>query len=190
MAWKASASFTGGSGQMAVIGELLHCKCNAAIPHIDVGTDVFAFRDDREDVARIQVKTAPGRRYRNGQGYSARFGVPLVQLKRTDEPPLFYIFAVRLDDGRGMFVVVGRSRLQELWNEGCGSTNEKSGDLDLHIQFRPAAEVTGNGADQASIEPKLQAFCGRFDLTGFINAWESLPPLKPIQEINLDQPQG
>ena len=41
-----SATFTGGSGQMAVMGELLHRKCNAAIPHVDVGTDVFAFKDD------------------------------------------------------------------------------------------------------------------------------------------------
>ena len=101
MAWKgnSSASFTGGSGQLAVMGELLHRGCNAAVPHIDVGTDVFAFRDDREDVARIQVKTAPGEPYRKKPGYRARFGVPMAQLKRTDEPTLFYAFAVRLDSG-------------------------------------------------------------------------------------------
>ena len=45
MAWGKKASFTGGSGQMAVMGELLHRKCNAAIPHVDIGMDVFEFRN-------------------------------------------------------------------------------------------------------------------------------------------------
>ena len=52
---------------MAVIAELLHRRCNAAIPHVDIGMDVFAFRDDREDVARIQVKTAPETPYRKAE---------------------------------------------------------------------------------------------------------------------------
>jgi hypothetical protein len=70
MAWKqdSGASFSGGRGQMAVIAELLHRRCNATVPHVDVGTDVFAFRDDREDVARIQVKTEAGKRYKTGGG--------------------------------------------------------------------------------------------------------------------------
>jgi hypothetical protein len=82
MAWKdkSSATFTGASGQMAVIGELLQRGCNAAIPQVDVGTDVFAFRDDGEDVARIQVKTARAKWRKKGRGYSATFGVPMAKL--------------------------------------------------------------------------------------------------------------
>jgi hypothetical protein len=192
MAWKgnSSASFTGGSGQLAVMGELLHRGCNAAVPHIDVGTDVFAFRDDREDVARIQVKTAPGEPYRKKPGYRARFGVPMAQLKRTDEPTLFYAFAVRLDSGWGRFVVISRAKLQELWNNGCGSENKRSGDLELHIQFRPIDRANEDGAKEASDEPSWNAQCGEFDLTVFINAWESLPSLKPIQEVNPENPQA
>jgi hypothetical protein len=192
MAWKgnSSAGFTGGSGQMAVMGELLHRKCNAAIPHVDVGTDVFAFRDDREDVARIQVKTAPGKPYKDGQGYSAKFGVPMAQLRRTDEPPLFYTLAVRLDNGWGSFIVISRTKLQELWNEGCGSENGKSGDLELNIQFRPVETAEGNGGEKAGNESNLKAFCGEFNLSDFMNAWESLPPLKLIQEINPELPQA
>lgn len=188
MAWKnkSSASFTGGSGQMAVMGELLHRKCNAAIPHIDVGTDLFAFRDDREDVARIQVKTTTGKQYKNGYGDSARFGVPMLQLERTDSPPLFYALAVRLDNGWGSFVVISRAKLQELWNKGCGSENPKSGDLELHIQFRPQNESVRNEGEEASME----AHCGEFDLTVFMNAWESLPPLKPLAEINPELSQA
>ena len=84
--------------------------------YVDIGMDVFAFRDDREDVSRIQVKTAPGKRYKNGGGYHAKFGVPMAQLRRPDNPPLFYALAVRLAAGWGTFVVIGRAELQELWN--------------------------------------------------------------------------
>jgi hypothetical protein len=59
--------YTGRSGQMAVMAELLFRLCNAAIPEVDAGTDVFAFQDEREEVARVQVKTAQGERYRRGR---------------------------------------------------------------------------------------------------------------------------
>jgi hypothetical protein len=184
MAWKdkASASYTGGSGQMAVMGELLYRKCNAAIPHIDVGTDVFAFRDDREAVARIQVKTAYGERHKKGRGFSARFGVPMGQLGRLDDPPLFYALAVRLDDGWGAFIVVSRTNLQELWNDGCGSENAKSGDLELHIRFHRAEDSEGAAPHESRGAAGLRASCGRFDLTRHLNAWESLPPLMPLAD--------
>ena len=82
------------------------------------------------------------------------------QLKRTDAPPLFYALAVRLDNGWGSFIVISRAKLQELWNDGCGSENEKSGDLELHIQFRPArkeerrGKKTGTTAE-ASVESSI-----------------------------------
>ncbi|MGH7172129.1 MAG: hypothetical protein ACRELG_17785 [Gemmataceae bacterium] len=192
MAWKdkSSAVFTGGSGQMAVMGELLHRKCNAAIPHVDVGMDVFAFRDDRKEIARIQVKTAPAKRYKNEQGYRAKFGVPIAQLGRTDVPPLFYALAVRLDSGWGGFIVIGRAKLKKLWDEGCGSENGKSGDLELYIRFRPAKEAEVPRDEETSSEPNLQAHCGEFDLTDFVNAWESLPPLKPREENDPELPQA
>lgn len=131
------ATFTGGSGQMAVMAELLHRKCNAAIPRVDVGTDLFAFRDEREDVARIQVKTARARQYKDGQGYNAKFGVPMVQLRRLDNPPLFYALAVRLDNGWATFVVISRAELKALWDQGCGSENSKSGDWNCTFSFGP-----------------------------------------------------
>jgi hypothetical protein len=45
--------YTGRSGQMAVMAELLDRECNVAVPEIDVGEDVFAFRDGEEAIARI-----------------------------------------------------------------------------------------------------------------------------------------
>jgi hypothetical protein len=185
MAWKnkSGATYTGGSGQMAVIAELLHRKCNAAIPYVDVGMDVFAFLDDREEVARIQVKTAPGTRYKNGEGYHAKFGVPMAQLKRTDDPPLFYALAVRLDNGWGCFIVISRVKLRKLWDDGCGSENERSGDLELYIRFRRHEGEAGG--DEAENEHELKASCDDFDLTDYKDAWESLPPLKPPVPIDL-----
>ena len=128
---------------MAVMGELLHRKCNAAIPLVDVGTDVFAFRDDREEVARIQVKTATAKPD-NTMGYSADFRIPIDQLERTDAPELFYALAVRLDDRWGNFVVISRARLREFREEGCGA-EVKSGKpskfvLKLNMSFRQANE--------------------------------------------------
>jgi hypothetical protein len=184
MAWKqdSGASFSGGSGQMAVIAELLHRRCNAAVPHVDVGTDVFAFRDDREDVARIQVKTEAGKRYKTGGGFHAKFGVPMAQLRRKDVPPLFFALVVRLDDGWAAFLIIGRAILKGLWDQGLGSENSKSGDLELHVQFRPEEDVEDV---QGGPGPKLTAKCGTdktkvFDLSEYLNAWETLPPLRPL----------
>jgi hypothetical protein len=187
MAWKknASAAYSGGSGQMAVMGELLHRKCNAAIPQVDVGTDVFALRDDREEVARIQVKTAPGTLYKKGKGYHAKFGIPMAQLRRTDVPQLFYALAVRLDNGWGSFIVISRGKLNELWNDGLGLENHKSGDLELYVQFRPA-EPEEAGAEGAEDEQGLKALCNDFDLSNYVNAWASLPPLKSPSAIDRD----
>jgi len=189
MAWKnkSSATFSGGSGQMAVIGELLHRKCNAAVPHVDVGTDVFAFRDDREDVARVQVKTSPGVRYRNGGGYHAKFGIPMVQLSRADALPLFYALAVRLGHRWGSFIVIGRAKLEALWDDGLGSENRRSGDLELYIQFRAVEEEDRAGRMATEGEPKLRARCGRFDLSDYIDAWETLPPLRSRIGTDIDE---
>lgn len=183
------AIFTGGSGQMAVMAELLHRKCNAAIHHVDVGTDLFAFRDEREDVARIQVKTARAKPYKDGQGYNAKFGVPMRQLERIDSPPLFYALAVRLDDGWANFIVISRAELKELWDQGCGYENSKSGDLELYLQFRPDERDAPAAGDQAINSARLTIRCGEFDLSDYINAWESLPPLKPLPSLHAEPPQ-
>ena len=84
--------FIGRAAQLAVMAELLRLRCNAAIPEVDLGTDVFVFKDDREEVVRLQVKacTVP-HAYADGSGYSARFALPMKQFDRPDDrPPLYY----------------------------------------------------------------------------------------------------
>ncbi len=175
-----SEAFTGGSGQMVVMAELLHRKCNAAVPIVDIGTDVFAFLDHREEVARIQVKTAKAKPYKKRKGYSADFRIPIDQLKRTDSPSLFYALAVRLDDRWEKILLISRARLQQLREESVGTDiqNKRTGKLELrlYIQFRQTDQP-----DEEQAEPKerIEAFCGETELTEFVDAWESLPPLKP-----------
>ena len=111
-------SFTGRAAQLAVMAELLRLRCNAAIPEVDLGTDVFVFKDDREEVVRLQVKacTVP-LIYADGSGYSAKFALPMKQFRRLDDrPPLYYALAVLRDDRWVDFLVVSRARLQSYYN--------------------------------------------------------------------------
>jgi hypothetical protein len=155
---------TGHSGQQAVMAELLFRRCNVARPEVDVGQDVFAFHDEREDVARIQVKTAQATAYKRQGGYSARFTITMKQLDRPDKPPLFYVLAVRLDNRWIDFVVISRTQLVELWNgdRPFGFDNLASGELELYVQFRPDS-----------------VRCGDVELREYRNAWGRLPPLRP-----------
>jgi len=166
---------TGYSGQMAVMSELLFRKCNAATPVIDVGLDVFAFRDDREEVARIQVKSAQGTPYKRGGGYRGQFNVAMRQLGATDEPPLLYTLAMRLAEQWVSFLVISRRRLKEYWsgNRPFGIENHRSGDLALNIIYRPDADHPET----------LRVRCGEVELDGYFNAWEQLPPLRPIPDV-------
>jgi hypothetical protein len=160
--------YTGHSGQMAVMAELLFRQCNVAVPDVDYGTDVFAFRDDREDVARVQVKTAQGKRYVKGKGYRAQFGIPMKQLGLPDSPPLYYALAVRLDGQWVDFIVISRERLAKFWDDEArfSTENHASGDLVITVRFR---------LDRVT--------CGEVDLTEFRNAWDQLPPLCPPQPL-------
>jgi hypothetical protein len=164
--------YTGHSGQMAVLAELLARQCNAATPVVDVGMDVFAFHDEREEVARVQVKTEQGTKYRAGGGHSAKFRIPLKQLERPDKPPLYYALAVRLEGRYVDFLVIGRARLNELWN-GPQRFGARDGDnLVLHVQFRETV------------------ICGEVELTEHRSAWHLLPPLQPLPVVKEVAEQG
>jgi hypothetical protein len=154
-------TYTGHSGQNAVKAELLHRLCNVAVPEVDVGEDVLAFRDGDEAVLRLQVKTANARRLKTEAGYTAQFSVPLGHLRRRDKPPLYYVFAVRLEDTWSDFLIVRRTALDDLRVlEGFGTPNE--GALKFTLSFR---------SDDVR--------CGGISLQAYRNAWETLPPLGP-----------
>ena len=161
-------SFTGRAAQLAVMAELLWLRCNVAIPEVDLGTDVFVFKDDREEVVRLQVKacTVPYI-YADGSGYSAKFALPLNQFHRMDDrPELYYALAVLRDDKWIDFLVVSRARLQSYYGTSkFGSVDRANDVLIITVEFREAVECSGQV------------------LTDCRNAWKSLPPLQPIPTL-------
>jgi hypothetical protein len=162
-------TFTGRAAQLAVISQLLNLRCNAAIPEVDLGTDVFAFKDDREEVVRIQVKacTKPYP-YADGTGYSAVFTLPIRQLKRLDDrPPLYYALAVMRDGNWSDFLVVSRVKLREYYDDAkpFGSLDQVNEELRITVAFRDKVECSGR------------------DLTECRNAWNSLPPLRETPDL-------
>ena len=164
-------SFIGRAAQMAVMAELLQLHCNVAIPEVDLGTDVFVFKDDREEVVRLQVKacTVP-RIYLDGSGFSAKFSLPMRQIRRgEDRPPLYYALAVLRDRKWADFIVVSRSVLFAYYNgsERFGYFDQTNDDLVLTIGFRD------------------QVKCSKQDLTKYRNAWTLLPPLQPKLDLGL-----
>jgi hypothetical protein len=170
-------SFTGRAAQLAVVAELLRLRCNAAIPEVDLGTDVFVFKDDREAVVRLQVKacTVP-HAYADGSGYSAKFALPMKQFEHLDDyPPLYYVLAVLRNERWADFLVVSRARLQSYYNgnKPFGSLNKKNNNLEITVEFRAKVE------------------CSEQDLTDCRNTWRSLPPLQtapgsePVVQVEL-----
>jgi hypothetical protein len=151
------------------MAELLQRECNAAIPEVDLGTDVFAFKDDREEVARIQVKTNSNpHEYKDGSGYSAKFAIPLKQLEHPDDrPALYYALAVRLKGNWTDFLVISRTNLREFYegDQPFGYVNRQTGDLEITVEFRAAVMCSGQ------------------NLTEYRNAWDKLPPLQPPPQV-------
>lgn len=101
-------SHLGRAGQLAVMAELLARGWNVAIPEVDVGDDVFVAKDDGTRLTRVQVKTATP--VVTGDGLTAVFLLSREQLKKIEEVPLVYVFAVPVERS-WRFVVISRDDL-------------------------------------------------------------------------------
>jgi hypothetical protein len=157
-------TYTGQAGQMAVLAELLMRRCNVAVPIVDEGEDTFTFLTGRPNVTRIQVKTANAEALKAEGRYAARVSVPLGQLRSKAPTPLFYIFAIRLDDRWADFLLITRLQLKELNEEaGVGYVNERAGELQLYLSFGPGTVV-----------------CSGQDLQRYRNAWHLLPVVQAL----------
>jgi hypothetical protein len=168
-------TYTGHSGQLAVLAELLSWQCNVAVPQVDWGLDTFAFLDEEEAVTRLQIKTANGKAYKSQPGYSAQFDLPMKQLEAPDTPPLFYVLVARHRMQFADFLVLARKEVQGFLagSQPFGTENEKSGNLVLTIRFRP-----------------MEVLCGGVDLAPYRNAWERLPPLRPKAGVSVEKDQA
>ncbi len=164
---KNKRAYTGRSGQLVVMAELLAQGCNVAIPEIDIGEDIFAFQDGKRLVDRIQVKTATKVKRLKKGGYTAVVHVALGQLREVDEPPLYYVFPVRLERVWTDFVIISRPVLNDFHdNEGVGYEDSNAEELQLHLIFGANGELT----------------CSGKDLSAFRNTWHRLPVLAQGQQ--------
>jgi hypothetical protein len=158
-------TYTGKSGQMAVLAELLSRQCNVAVPEVGEGEDVLAFALDEPDVTRIQVKTANAERLKEEGRYAAKVSVPLEQLETRSRVELYYIFAIRVEDRWVDFILITRTLLHRLSSRGVGYLNRRAGELQLYLSFGPD-EVTCSGQNWQSSR----------------NAWSILPTIvEPAQ---------
>ena len=135
--------YLGRAGQLAVMSEFITRGWNAAVPEVDVGDDILVVRDADGSFSRVQVKSATStpRSY----GHSARFRVPLRQLRQPQTPELTYVFAARLNERWEEFVVVGRSELHDLHDlHGLGT--EAGGSVLLTLRFE-LKRLTCSGVD-------------------------------------------
>jgi hypothetical protein len=160
-------AYTGRSGQMAVMAELLDLGCNVAIPEVDVGSDLFAFQDDQEGVAHIQVKTARNTKsLAQAASYIGQIDVPMDQLKKPG-PALYYVFAMRLKGKWADFLIVERNHLNALRvakDIGTEYEDKRTCKLYLKLTFSfSAADVV----------------CSGESFQEHRNAWKNLPPLQP-----------
>ncbi len=166
-------TYFGHSGQTAVMAELLFRKCNVSKPDVDEGIDVFAFREDRPEVVRIQVKAAKAVAYKKDGGYCATFDIPMAQLRRQYDPPQFYALAANLKGKWESFLILSHADVVSYWNgeKPFGTENAASGNLVLYVQYRD------------------KVLCREVELTQHQGAWADLPPLKEKPPLRL-QEQG
>jgi hypothetical protein len=151
-------SYTGRAGQMAVLAELLSRGINIAVPEVDEGEDVLAFRIDSPVIARIQVKTATAEPLKEEGRYAARFSIPLEQTRSRANVTLLFIFAVRFRDSWSDFILISQEDIDDrLRNASVGYINRKAGELQLYLSFSPQA-----------------VRCSGQDWQTFRNAWEHL----------------
>jgi hypothetical protein len=160
-------AYTGRSGQMAVLAELLMRECNVAVPEVDVGDDVLAFSSGQTEVTRLQVKTANAEPLQQPGHYSARVSISLNQLNALDVPKLYYIFAVRLKEQWSDFVIIPRWNLNEQSEQGnLGYKNLAAQELQLYLSFGPETLL-----------------CSGTSLQGYQNAWHQLPMFRPVSVL-------
>ncbi len=159
-------AYTGRAGQQAFIAQVLLRFGNAAVPVVDVGTDVLVFSDALDLSARVQVKTAKLVAEADG-GHSAQFNLPLDQLMDEDVPSLYYALVTRDADTNTFpdVIIVPRGEVLRHWEgeKAFGTLDRKNKAAVLTVQLYHRVI--------------LGAVCGEVELTAYRNGWHLLPPL-------------
>lgn len=145
------------AAQTAVKSRLLGMGCNVAL--VEIGR-LLAFPDEQAGYTHIRVRAGTAVAAGQTGDYAAEVAVPLQELKEPS--PLFYVFPVCWQGRYADFMVISRSRLDELRLNNELGPEEWAADtgvpsLKLKFCFSPGAVV-----------------CGGVDLTAYRNAWRTL----------------
>lgn len=143
---RGAKQYIGRAGQLFVVSEFLLRNWNAAIPEVDVGDDVFVVRDKIGEFKRIQVKTINANSKKHG--CSAKFILPLNQLRTNIQPELVYFLVVRFDDKWYNYMIFERAKLNDLVEiNGLGTVNEKNNNFQVTFQFLKSGIVKASKVD-------------------------------------------
>jgi len=148
------AKFSSVSAELAVMSELAWHGYNVAQPAVDIGDDIYVYKEDTHELLRVQVKSAQERPHR----YYV-FVVRLDQLERQGDNRLFYAFAARHNDKeRWEFLVIPREALNLLRVRGrIGQVESADGaKFQLNIKF-----------DDDNVP-----FAGSTNMSEYFNKWE------------------
>jgi hypothetical protein len=124
--------YLGKAGHLAVMSEFLTRGWNVAIPEVDIGDDIFVVQDESGTLRRVQVKTSTSTVRLSS--FSAKFNVPLTQLKNITNILVHYVFVVRHNDQWTKPIIIRQDYLLDHWqNDNLGS--EYEGSLSLYFSY-------------------------------------------------------
>lgn len=124
--------YLGKAGHLNVMSEFLVRGWNVAIPEVDIGDDIFVVQDDIGKLQRVQVKTATSSARKNG--YSARFNLPMAQLRNITTNPIHYAFVVRYRNRWTVPIIIRQDNLLEHFEKDrIGSAHD--GVLNLYFSY-------------------------------------------------------
>jgi hypothetical protein len=171
--------YIGRAGHLATMSECLSRGWNVAIPEVDVGEDIFVVEDATSKMAKVQVKTATGKKITNG--FKAQFIIPKKQLTGINpkDSELRYVFVTRYKANWQPFIIMTRKELEDkhsIEHIGTISKNEKDIILTIYYSYDENNKVI-------KIECGSQkGYSGKGipkpELTSFMNMWEKFYPAR------------
>lgn len=163
--------YIGRAGHLACMAECLSRGWNVAIPEVDVGEDIFVVEDETSKLAKVQVKTATGKKM-NG-GFKAQFIIPLKQITddTTKGGQLRFIFVTRYEKEWQHFLILTRSELELQHLNNHLGTATKNGDVKLTLYYKiendNSVKIIGGTQKGFSPKPDLSPFKDKWESVGF-----------------------
>jgi len=167
--------YTGMSGQLVAMSELLWRGYNVAIPVVDVGEDIFVVEAENGVLRRVQVKTA-GTGTRKAGAKTVQFTLSRSQLDLSlGGSELFFMLLARWDDmdprKLWRFILIRRDELNALRLAPARGRRRPAADAGLGDALK--MNVTFSGDDAVAWGRSLKDW-----LDGWSKDWPIAGPMK------------